>query len=46
VRLRTFYLADLDLYALAAHAETLRAAHRDRALEEGGATDKQLRVTE
>ena len=38
VRLRTFYLADLDLYALAAHAELLRAdAHRDQALEEGGA---------
>jgi len=47
VRLRTFYLADLDLYALAAHAELLRAdAHRDQALEEGGATAKQLHVTE
>ena len=46
VRLRTFYLADLDLYALAAHAELLRAdAHRDQALEEGGA-DTHLHVTE
>ena len=46
VRLRTFYLADLDLYALAAHAELLRAdAYRDQALEEGGA-DTHLHVTE
>jgi hypothetical protein len=46
VRLRTFYLADLDLYALAAHAELLRAdARRDRALEEGGAATH-LHVTE
>ena len=46
VRLRTFYLADLDLYALAAHAELLRAdARRDQALEEGGA-DTHLHVTE
>jgi hypothetical protein len=43
---RTFYLADLDLYALAAHAELLRAdAHRDQALEEGGAS-AHLHVTE
>ena len=46
VRLRTFYLADLELYALAAHAELLRAdARRDQAMEEGGAT-KELPVTE
>src|SRR5215211_6105481 len=46
VRLRTFYLANLDLYALATHAELLRAdAHRDQALEEGGA-DSHLHVTE
>ena len=46
MRLRTFYLADLDLYALAAHAELLRAdAQRDRAMEEGDA-DKHLHVTE
>ena len=46
VRLRTFYLADLELYALAAHAELLRAdVCRDRALEEGGATTH-LQVTE
>ena len=45
VRLRTFYLADLELYALAAHAELVRATHRDRALEEGGAATH-LHVTE
>ena len=44
--LRTFYLADLDLYALAAHAELLRTdAHRDQAPEGGGA-DTHLHITE
>jgi hypothetical protein len=45
VRLRTFYLADLDLYALAARAEALRAGQRDHELE-GGATEPHLDVTD